>query len=76
MLLFHYEVNRSVFMSSMYFAILQGDVFWSCRCHIIAQFNQGFYDYIIATDEHSLAEPSGNKEKKTAGKKKKGKGEK
>uniref|UniRef100_A0A3Q0RYM4 RNA helicase n=1 Tax=Amphilophus citrinellus TaxID=61819 RepID=A0A3Q0RYM4_AMPCI len=27
-----------------------------CRCHIITQFNQGFYDYIIATDEQSLAE--------------------
>ncbi|XP_076614555.1 putative ATP-dependent RNA helicase DDX56 isoform X2 [Chaetodon auriga] len=27
------------------------------RCHIIGQFNQGFYDYIIATDEQSLADP-------------------
>ncbi|XP_061409202.1 probable ATP-dependent RNA helicase DDX56 [Lethenteron reissneri] len=26
------------------------------RCHIISQFNQGFYDYIVATDEHSLTE--------------------
>ncbi|KAM8974322.1 putative ATP-dependent RNA helicase DDX56 [Pelodytes ibericus] len=33
------------------------------RCHIIGQFNQGFYDYIIATDEHSLAEPSGKGKK-------------
>lgn len=29
-----------------------------CRCHIITQFNQGFYDYIIATDEQSLADPT------------------
>lgn len=28
------------------------------RCHIITQFNQGFYDYIIATDEQSLADPA------------------
>ncbi|XP_035247666.1 probable ATP-dependent RNA helicase DDX56 [Anguilla anguilla] len=28
------------------------------RCHIITQFNQGFYNYIIATDEQSLANPS------------------
>ncbi|KAJ8400105.1 hypothetical protein AAFF_G00401440 [Aldrovandia affinis] len=28
------------------------------RCHIITQFNQGFYDYIIATDEQVLANPS------------------
>ncbi|XP_035523541.1 probable ATP-dependent RNA helicase DDX56 [Morone saxatilis] len=28
------------------------------RCHIITQFNQGFYDYIIATDEQSLADPT------------------
>ncbi|XP_072255257.1 probable ATP-dependent RNA helicase DDX56 [Pyxicephalus adspersus] len=47
---------------------------WS-RCHIIAQFNKGFYDYIIATDEHSLSEASG-KEKRATGRKKKGKGEK
>ncbi|XP_029460043.1 probable ATP-dependent RNA helicase DDX56 isoform X2 [Rhinatrema bivittatum] len=33
------------------------------RCHIISQFNQGFYDYIIATDEHILAEPTGRKKK-------------
>lgn len=29
-----------------------------CRCHIISQFNQGFYDYIIAADEESLAVPA------------------
>uniref|UniRef100_A0A674A733 Probable ATP-dependent RNA helicase DDX56 n=1 Tax=Salmo trutta TaxID=8032 RepID=A0A674A733_SALTR len=28
------------------------------RCHIITQFNQGFYDYIIATDEQALADPT------------------
>ncbi|XP_041667757.1 probable ATP-dependent RNA helicase DDX56 [Cheilinus undulatus] len=28
------------------------------RCHIITQFNQGFYDYIIATDEQSLVDPT------------------
>ncbi|XP_070845027.1 probable ATP-dependent RNA helicase DDX56 isoform X2 [Chaetodon trifascialis] len=27
------------------------------RCHIISQFNRGLYDYIIATDEQSLADP-------------------
>ncbi|KAM4748352.1 putative ATP-dependent RNA helicase DDX56 [Rhinophrynus dorsalis] len=41
------------------------------RCHIIGQFNQGFYDYIIATDEHVLSEPP-VKGRKTEGKKKKG----
>ncbi|XP_005996968.1 probable ATP-dependent RNA helicase DDX56 [Latimeria chalumnae] len=44
------------------------------RCHIIGQFNQGFYNYIIATDEHALADPAQTDEKK--GKKKTGKGEK
>ncbi|XP_063067713.1 probable ATP-dependent RNA helicase DDX56 [Engraulis encrasicolus] len=54
------------------------------RCHIISQFNQGFYDYIIATDEHGLEDPtsltssSGKKEedkgKATQKKKKKGGG--
>ncbi|XP_028835712.1 putative ATP-dependent RNA helicase DDX56 [Denticeps clupeoides] len=49
------------------------------RCHIITQFNQGFYDYVIATDEHggldgSTAAPKGQggkgkkKQKKNAGK--------
>ncbi|XP_077325797.1 putative ATP-dependent RNA helicase DDX56 [Lithobates pipiens] len=55
--------------------VLNSELPVQSRCHIIAQFNQGFYDYIIATDEHSLAEPSG-KEKKATGRKKKGKGEK
>ncbi|KAI3362502.1 hypothetical protein L3Q82_012787, partial [Scortum barcoo] len=44
------------------------------RCHIITQFNQGFYEYIIATDEQSLADPAAappttagkGKKKKTA----------
>ncbi|XP_041087927.1 probable ATP-dependent RNA helicase DDX56 [Polyodon spathula] len=45
------------------------------RCHIIGQFNQGFYDYIIATDEQSLGDPPalpGGQGKK--GKKKKAQG--
>ncbi|XP_051971675.1 probable ATP-dependent RNA helicase DDX56 [Xyrauchen texanus] len=41
------------------------------RCHIIAQFNQGFYDYIIATDEEGLEDPTTSSEK---GKKKKSSG--
>ncbi|XP_059726750.1 probable ATP-dependent RNA helicase DDX56 isoform X1 [Haemorhous mexicanus] len=27
------------------------------RCHVIAQFNRGLYDYIVATDEEGPAEP-------------------
>nr|DBA32152.1 TPA: hypothetical protein GDO54_007892 [Pyxicephalus adspersus] len=55
--------------------VLHNPLILPCRCHIIAQFNKGFYDYIIATDEHSLSEASG-KEKRATGRKKKGKGEK
>lgn len=44
----------------------------SARCHIITQFNQGFYDYIIATDEQSLADPTAAAQTPAAkGKKKK-----
>ncbi|RVE55659.1 hypothetical protein OJAV_G00234170 [Oryzias javanicus] len=39
------------------------------RCHIITQFNQGFYDIIIATDEQSLSPPAGSSQ--TKGKEKK-----
>ncbi|XP_053195798.1 probable ATP-dependent RNA helicase DDX56 [Scomber japonicus] len=49
------------------------------RCHIITQFNQGFYDYIIATDEQSLADPTAAPPTPTTagkGKKKKKTGEK
>ncbi|KAK2823261.1 hypothetical protein Q7C36_019861 [Tachysurus vachellii] len=49
------------------------------RCHIISQFNQGFYDYIIATDEQGLnnptaqtAESKGKKKKKKNAKSKTG----
>ncbi|XP_066507237.1 probable ATP-dependent RNA helicase DDX56 [Hoplias malabaricus] len=42
------------------------------RCHIISQFNQGFYDYIIATDEQGLENPaSGSQSTEGKGKKKK-----
>ncbi|KAM6975326.1 putative ATP-dependent RNA helicase DDX56 [Tautogolabrus adspersus] len=41
------------------------------RCHIITQFNQGFYDYIIATDEQSLADPTAAPQTSGKGKKKK-----
>eukprot|EP00062_Callorhinchus_milii_P021348 gi/632977964/ref/XP_007905640.1/ PREDICTED: probable ATP-dependent RNA helicase DDX56 [Callorhinchus milii] len=34
------------------------------RCHVISQFNQGFYDYIIATDEEMLLEAGASEEKK------------
>ncbi|KAL2087682.1 hypothetical protein ACEWY4_016510 [Coilia grayii] len=51
------------------------------RCHIISQFNQGFYDYIIATDEQGLEDPTASSVKKeeekgktTTKKKKKGGG--
>uniref|UniRef100_A0A3Q3GMC7 Probable ATP-dependent RNA helicase DDX56 n=1 Tax=Labrus bergylta TaxID=56723 RepID=A0A3Q3GMC7_9LABR len=45
------------------------------RCHIITQFNQGFYDYIIATDEQSLADPTAAPQT-TSGKGKKKKSDK
>ncbi|XP_053501094.1 probable ATP-dependent RNA helicase DDX56 [Ictalurus furcatus] len=42
------------------------------RCHIISQFNQGFYNYIIATDEQSLDNPTADsKSAESSGKKKK-----
>ncbi|XP_072514475.1 probable ATP-dependent RNA helicase DDX56 [Salminus brasiliensis] len=44
------------------------------RCHIISQFNQGFYDFIIATDEQGLDNPStsaSQSTKEVKGKKKK-----
>ncbi|XP_028318037.1 putative ATP-dependent RNA helicase DDX56 [Gouania willdenowi] len=44
------------------------------RCHIITQFNQGFYDYIIATDEQSLTDASQPAATSREKKKKKDKG--
>lgn len=41
------------------------------RCHIIAQFNQGFYNFIIATDEQGLENPAGSSQKTQEGGKKK-----
>lgn len=47
------------------------------RCHIITQFNQGFYNYIIATDEQGLENPTGQSQKaQEKGKKKKNAGKK
>uniref|UniRef100_A0A3Q3WTL5 Probable ATP-dependent RNA helicase DDX56 n=1 Tax=Mola mola TaxID=94237 RepID=A0A3Q3WTL5_MOLML len=63
--------------------VLNSELPIQSRCHIITQFNQGFYDYIIATDEQSLADPAataahaspgkGKKKKKVAQKGGKGK---
>uniref|UniRef100_A0AAV2IVG0 RNA helicase n=1 Tax=Knipowitschia caucasica TaxID=637954 RepID=A0AAV2IVG0_KNICA len=57
--------------------VLNSELPVQSRCHIITQFNQGFYDYIIATDEESLAEPSkASQVTKTKGKKSSEKGSK
>uniref|UniRef100_A0A8C6UAD4 Probable ATP-dependent RNA helicase DDX56 n=1 Tax=Neogobius melanostomus TaxID=47308 RepID=A0A8C6UAD4_9GOBI len=50
--------------------VLNSELPVQSRCHIITQFNQGFYDYIIATDEQSLDDPT-NAPQVTAGKGKK-----
>uniref|UniRef100_A0A3Q1GJ09 Probable ATP-dependent RNA helicase DDX56 n=1 Tax=Acanthochromis polyacanthus TaxID=80966 RepID=A0A3Q1GJ09_9TELE len=50
--------------------VLNSELPVQSRCHIITQFNQGFYDYIIATDEQSLADPTAAAQT-TAGKEKK-----
>ncbi|XP_058715477.1 probable ATP-dependent RNA helicase DDX56 [Poecile atricapillus] len=34
------------------------------RCHVIAQFNRGLYDYIVATDEEGTAEPPRHRPRK------------
>uniref|UniRef100_A0AAQ5X376 Probable ATP-dependent RNA helicase DDX56 n=1 Tax=Amphiprion ocellaris TaxID=80972 RepID=A0AAQ5X376_AMPOC len=51
--------------------VLNSELPVQSRCHIITQFNQGFYDYIIATDEQSLADPAAAAAQTTAGKEKK-----
>ncbi|KAK9532174.1 hypothetical protein VZT92_009573 [Zoarces viviparus] len=51
--------------------VLNSELPVQSRCHIITQFNQGFYDYIIATDELSLADPTAAPETAGKGKKKK-----
>lgn len=50
--------------------VLNSELPVQSRSHIITQFNQGFYDYIIATDEQSLADPT-NASQAAAGKGKK-----
>ncbi|XP_078127989.1 putative ATP-dependent RNA helicase DDX56 [Sander vitreus] len=50
--------------------VLNSELPIQSRCHIITQFNQGFYDYIIATDEQNLADPTAAPQA-TAGKGKK-----
>uniref|UniRef100_A0A8C3A9W1 Probable ATP-dependent RNA helicase DDX56 n=1 Tax=Cyclopterus lumpus TaxID=8103 RepID=A0A8C3A9W1_CYCLU len=55
--------------------VLNSELPVQSRCHIITQFNQGFYDYIIATDEESLADPAAALQAAGKGKKKKKKKE-
>ncbi|XP_077353515.1 putative ATP-dependent RNA helicase DDX56 [Festucalex cinctus] len=51
--------------------VLNSELPVQSRCHIITQFNQGFYDYIIATDERSLVEPAASSQPAARDKKKK-----
>ncbi|CAN9504472.1 unnamed protein product [Ophioblennius macclurei] len=50
--------------------VLNSELPVQSRCHIITQFNQGFYDYIIATDEQGLLDPAGAPKGKDKKKKK------
>ncbi|XP_075766871.1 putative ATP-dependent RNA helicase DDX56 [Pelodiscus sinensis] len=43
------------------------------RCHIISQYNRGCYDYLVATDEQTLAEPVGRPQRKKGARAEKGK---
>ncbi|XP_066449257.1 probable ATP-dependent RNA helicase DDX56 [Eleutherodactylus coqui] len=80
-LLFVNDVERSyrlkLFLEqfSIPSCVLNSELPVQSRCHIIGQFNKGFYDYIIASDEQALSDSS-VKGKKQAGKKKVGKAEK
>nr|XP_023701305.1 probable ATP-dependent RNA helicase DDX56 isoform X1 [Paramormyrops kingsleyae] len=54
--------------------VLNSELPIQSRCHIITQFNQGFYDYIIATDEQTLADPTVTSQAKGKKRKNVGKG--
>uniref|UniRef100_A0A8C8SDG0 Probable ATP-dependent RNA helicase DDX56 n=1 Tax=Pelusios castaneus TaxID=367368 RepID=A0A8C8SDG0_9SAUR len=53
--------------------VLNAELPVQSRCHIISQFNRGFYDYIVATDEQMLVEPVGRAKRKKGTKAEKGK---
>ncbi|CAJ0916545.1 unnamed protein product [Ranitomeya imitator] len=55
--------------------VLNSELPVQSRCHIIGQFNRGFYDYIIASDEQALSDAS-VKGRRPASKKKGGRAEK
>ncbi|XP_077118873.1 putative ATP-dependent RNA helicase DDX56 [Ranitomeya variabilis] len=55
--------------------VLNSELPVQSRCHIIGQFNRGFYDYIIASDEQALSDAR-VKGRRPAGKKKGGRAEK
>ncbi|XP_007440050.1 probable ATP-dependent RNA helicase DDX56 [Python bivittatus] len=47
--------------------VLNSELPAQSRSHIISQFNRGFYNYIIATDEQDLAEPEGTSRRRKKG---------
>ncbi|XP_056323199.1 probable ATP-dependent RNA helicase DDX56 [Danio aesculapii] len=79
-LLFVSDVDRSyrlkLFLEqfSIPACVLNSELPVHSRCHIITQFNQGFYNYIIASDEQGLESPAGSSQEK--GKRKKNTGKK
>ncbi|OWF41466.1 probable ATP-dependent RNA helicase DDX56 [Mizuhopecten yessoensis] len=44
--------------------VLNSELPVNSRCHVVTQFNDNLYDYIIASDETLLAEPDPGKQKK------------
>ncbi|XP_069774137.1 LOW QUALITY PROTEIN: probable ATP-dependent RNA helicase DDX56 [Narcine bancroftii] len=65
-----YRLKLFLEQFSIYSCVLNSELPIHSRCHIIDQFNRGFYDYIIATDEHDLTNSNtdGLKKKKKQGK--------
>ncbi|XP_051896844.1 probable ATP-dependent RNA helicase DDX56 isoform X1 [Pristis pectinata] len=59
-----YRLKLFLEQFSIFSCVLNSELPIHSRCHIIGQFNRGFYDYVIATDEHDLTDAASTDEVK------------
>lgn len=63
----HYRLKLFLEQFSIKSCILNSELPAKIRIHTINQFNQGIYDFIIASDEHMLENPGRNKSDRESG---------
>ncbi|CAK8684063.1 unnamed protein product [Clavelina lepadiformis] len=61
-----YRLKLFLEQFSIFCCVLNSELPVNTRCHVVEQFNQGLYDYIIATDESAVVSTASKSTKSTS----------